>query len=110
MDDATKGPMEEWLAAPRQICADHKHELESLASEDARADRVVELNVIAQIERLARNESVQEAFRTGQPLALHGWVYNLRDGLISPLVEYDAENERQAGRKVKAKIVEAQAA
>ena len=40
--------------------------------------------------RLARTSIVQDAFAAGQTLYLHGWVYDLRDGLIKPMMEIDS--------------------
>jgi carbonic anhydrase len=92
IDGGTQGPMHEWLAGTRALCADHKHELDALGAYDAKVDRVVELNVIDQVRHLSQMKTVQDAFHAGQPLVLHGWVYNLRDGLIRPLVEMDAQS------------------
>ena len=49
-------------------------------------DRLAELNVIAQIENIARTDVVQEAWRVGQPLTLHGWIFGVRDGLLRDLL------------------------
>lgn len=59
-------------------------ELDALP-EDARADRLAELNVVAQIESIARTDVVRDAWRSGQPLALHGWIFCIRDGLLRDL-------------------------
>ncbi len=49
-------------------------------------DRLAELNVMAQIENIARTDVVQEAWRAGQPLTLHGWIFCVRDGLLRDLL------------------------
>ncbi len=92
LDGDTSGPIHEWLASPRETCSKHRHELDALAEGDPRIDRAVELNVIEQVERLARTDTVRAAFAAGQKLTLHGWVYNLRDGHINPLVEHQADS------------------
>jgi carbonic anhydrase len=48
-------------------------------------DRLAELNVMAQIGNIARTDVVQEAWRAGQPLTLHGWFFCVRDGLLRDL-------------------------
>ncbi|WP_443970378.1 carbonic anhydrase [Sphingobium sp. CR28] len=97
LDEDTAGPIHEWLASPREVCAKHRHELDALSEGDPRIDRAVELNVIEQVERLARTDTVRAAFAAGQELTLHGWVYNLRDGHINPLVERQADSAIKTG-------------
>ena len=48
-------------------------------------DRLAELNVIEQAVNVARSTILQEAWRRGQSIAVHGWIYRLRDGLIRDL-------------------------
>lgn len=92
LDGDTSGPIHEWLTSPRETCSKHRHELDALAEGDPRIDRAVELNVIEQVERLSKTATVRAAFAAGQELTLHGWVYNLRDGHINPLVEYQSSS------------------
>lgn len=89
-DGQVDGPVDKWLENPRQVCRDHEHEIASAGDRDARVNRFVEVNVRDQLVNLVRTKTVQDAFAAGQPLALHGWVYDLRDGLIKPLLEIDA--------------------
>lgn len=84
------GPVHEWLENARNVYRDHKHEVDAQGDEEARTNRLVEVNVRDQLVRLARTGIVQDAFAAGQPLYLHGWVYDMRDGLIKPLMEIDA--------------------
>jgi len=85
---AVDGATAEWLEPTRQVYRDHFDELAELP-EAQRANRLVELNVRDQLVRLARTPTVQQAFVAGRPLELHGWVYDLRDGLLKPLMEID---------------------
>ena len=55
------------------------------ASEDASWDRLCELNVVAQVRALARTEIVESAWDRGADLAVHGWIYDLEDGLLRDL-------------------------
>ncbi len=79
-----RGPVAEWLKPVHDLARAHAGELDALP-EDARADRLAELNVVAQIESIARADVVRDAWRTGQPLALHGWIFCIRDGLLRAL-------------------------
>jgi carbonic anhydrase len=87
----TSGVVDRWLENPRGVLRDHAHEIDAAGDHDARVNRLVEVNVRDQLVRLARTAIVQGAFAAGRPLQLHGWVYDLRDGLIKPLLEIDAE-------------------
>lgn len=85
------GPVHEWLENARTVYHDHKDEVDAQGDEEARTNRLVEVNVRDQLMRLARTEIVQQAFVEQQELYLHGWVYDMRDGLIKPLMEIDRE-------------------
>jgi carbonic anhydrase len=83
------GYLGQWLRNAEQVHHDHQDEIDALP-EGQRANRLVELNVRDQLVRLARTSVVQDAFAAGQTLYLHGWVYDLRDGLIKPMMEIDS--------------------
>ena len=55
------------------------------ASDDARWDRLCELNVVAQVQAVAHSEIVETARERGAELAVHGWIYDLEDGLLRDL-------------------------
>jgi carbonic anhydrase len=98
IDGGTTGPVHEWLENPRRVCAHHAGELEAISERSDRVDRMVELNVIEQLDRLSRTETVREAVAGGQALKLHGWVYNLRDGLLKTVGEIDGAALKAAER------------
>lgn len=56
-----------------------------LAEPEARWRRLCELNVIEQVQTVCRVQAVREAWQRRQPLAIHGWIYDLRDGLLRDL-------------------------
>ena len=95
LNGGTQGPVHDWLAAPRATRDRHEGEIACAGDHGDKVNRLGELNVIDQLERLSRTQTVQDAFATGQPLKLHGWVYNLSDGLINTLAEIDAKTARQ---------------
>ncbi|MGH7699191.1 MAG: carbonic anhydrase, partial [Gemmatimonadales bacterium] len=59
--------------------------LDALDGEDARVDRLCELNVRAQVANVCRTRTVRDAWTRGRRLAVHGWFYDLRDGLLNDL-------------------------
>jgi carbonic anhydrase len=78
-------PLEEWLSPMRELVKLHAAELETLPDEPARWARLCEINVTSQVERLSQLPTVEVAWRRGQPLAIHGWIYDLHDGLLRDL-------------------------
>ncbi|MGA3006652.1 MAG: carbonic anhydrase, partial [Opitutaceae bacterium] len=70
--------------------------------EGARSDRLCELNVIEQVAHVCQTSIVQDAWARSQPLAVHGWIYGLKDGLLRDLrtsvvgAEESAANYRAA--------------
>ena len=79
------GLIDNWLRHIRDVHALHRGELDAIADEERRADRLCELNVAAQVANVCRTTIVQDAWRQGRSLAIHGWVYSLADGLLRDL-------------------------
>lgn len=78
-------PLESWLAPLRVTGARHAAELAGLPSDEERWHRLCELNVMAQVGALASTPTVSAAWARKQPLTLHGWIYDLHDGLLQDL-------------------------
>ncbi len=85
LEEAQLGLIDNWLRPIRQLSHVHRSQLNALPDLDARVDRLCELNVIAQARSVAGTTIVQNAWHRDQTLAVHGWVYSLRDGLIRDL-------------------------
>jgi carbonic anhydrase len=78
------GLIDNWLRHVQNVADRHRERLAWLA-EDAALDRLCELNVLAQATNVCRTTVVRGAWDRGQPVAVHGWVYDLRDGLLRDL-------------------------
>ena len=78
------GAIDNWLAHIRDVWRAHYDEIPALPEEE-RPRRLVELNVMAQVHNVARTASVQKAWADGRALAVHGWVYDIADGLLRDL-------------------------
>jgi len=76
------GLSENWLRHVQDVADAHAAELEVIADEDARHRRLCELNVRAQVDHVSHCTSVRDAWARGQPLEVHGWIYDLKDGLL----------------------------
>lgn len=85
VDGKRRGLVDHWLHPIREVAAAHRAELEALPAGSVRLDRLCELNVIRQVRNVASDVFVQEAWARGQQLAVHGWVYSIRNGLVTDL-------------------------
>ena len=79
------GLIDNWLRHVQDVAERHMSFLRALPDEAAVVDRLCELNVIEQVNHVARTTIVQDAWRRGQPLTLHGWIYGISDGLVKDL-------------------------
>lgn len=80
------GIVDHWLHVIRDVYRWHLDELELLPNEDAKANRLCELNVVEQIYQLSRTPVVQRAWERGRRPILHGLVYDIHDGLLKEMV------------------------
>jgi len=79
------GLIDNWLRHIKDVYRLHYKELDAIANKKDRADRLVELNVIEQVQDLGKTSIVQNAWKREQPLHIHGWVYDVKDGIIKDL-------------------------
>jgi carbonic anhydrase len=85
VDGERHGLIDHWLHPIREVCAEHQGELDGMGEEKARLNRLCELNAVRQARNVAADIIVQDAWRRGQPLAIHAWVYSLGTGLVTDL-------------------------
>ncbi len=78
------GLIDNWLRHIQDVRNKHAERLERV-SEEARPNRLCELNVIEQVVNVCQTSIVQDAWERKQELTVHGWVYALQDGLIRNL-------------------------
>ncbi len=79
------GLVDNWLRHVRDVHLWNRDELAAIADPGARADRLAELNVEAQVANVCHTTIVQDAWRRGQRVTVHGWIYALSDGLLRDL-------------------------
>jgi len=79
------GLIDNWLRHVQDVRWKYQTQLDALETEAQRHDRLCELNVIEQVVNVSQTTVVRDAWERGQPLAVHGWVYALRDGLLRDL-------------------------
>jgi carbonic anhydrase len=83
------GPLGDWLQHAVRVYDEHRAEIDAMPDAESRSNRLVECNVRDQLLHVAATAPVQAAWAAGRDLKLHGWVYDLRDGLIKTLLEID---------------------
>ena len=79
------GIIDNWIRHIKDVYRFHQKELNDIEDEKARFNRFVELNVMEQVLDLAKTSIVQGAWESGQEVHVHGWVYDVKDGLINDL-------------------------
>jgi carbonic anhydrase len=79
------GLIDNWLRHIKDVYRYHHVELDAIEDENERARRFVEVNVQEQVHDLGKTSIVQNAWKRNQPLHIHGWVYDINDGLINDL-------------------------
>ena len=85
-----KAVLNMWLRNIKDVYRLHREELNSIKEEEARTNRLVELNVKEQVNNLMKTSIIQRAWKLRNAPDLHGWVYGLQDGLIKPVYELKA--------------------
>jgi carbonic anhydrase len=81
-----------WLRHIKDVYRHNREELNNIKDEEFRTNRLTELNVIEQVQRLAKTSIIQRAWKEREGPDLHGWVYGLKDGLINPVFEMKANS------------------
>jgi carbonic anhydrase len=84
-DEGGKPPLADWIDRIRLVRDAYRAELDALPAGDARWRRLCELNVAAQVQVVCSTETVTGAWARGRRLVVHGWIYDLADGLLRDL-------------------------
>ena len=83
--EGASGLLDYWLHPVRRLARERDAEIAALEDKEAQIDRLCELNVALQVESLARTPLLEQAWARGQEIRIHGWCYDLHDGLIRNL-------------------------
>ena len=85
MNNTRIGIADNWIRHIKDVHDKHHHELYSIEEENARLDRLCELNVLEQVINIGQTNIVQDAWANGQTISIHGCIYRLHDGLLKDL-------------------------
>jgi carbonic anhydrase len=84
-ENADNGLIDNWLRNIKDVQHRHRKKIEAIEDKEARLELLCELNVKTQVAHVCHTTIAQNAWQRGQPLAVHGWVYSLKDGLLKDL-------------------------
>jgi carbonic anhydrase len=93
MTNKEYGLIDNWLRHIKDVYRIHADELIAIEDNQKRVDRLVELNVVENVNNLCKTTIVQNAWANGQELAVHGWVYSIETGIIKDMEVSTQSNE-----------------
>ena len=85
LDDARLGLIDNWLRHIQDIMHKYRNVLERIGDYDQRLNELCRLNVVEQVVSVGETTIVQDAWRRGQELSVHGWIYTIADGIYRDL-------------------------
>ncbi|MBV1884564.1 MAG: carbonate dehydratase [Pseudomonadales bacterium] len=83
-EDHEHGLIDNWLRHIRDVKRFNADELEQVSG-DKKLDKLCELNVIEQVANVCNTTIVKNAWSRGSSLSVHGWIYNIEDGILKNL-------------------------
>jgi len=85
LENSEHGLIDNWLRHIKDVFRFHQQEIEAQPGEKAKLDLLCELNVKEQVANVCHTTMVQNAWKAGQELAVHGWIYRVSDGILKDL-------------------------
>ena len=79
------GLIDYWLRNIRDVYYNNEALMDEISDPTERLNRLCELNVLQQVDNIARSNIVQNAWARGQELSIHGWIYDIHDGILHKL-------------------------
>jgi carbonic anhydrase len=86
MDDQEHGLIDNWLGHIKDVNRIHEAELSTLNEAD-KHNRLCELNVIEQVSNVCDTTIVKNAWKAGATLSVHGWIYNIKNGILNDIID-----------------------
>jgi carbonic anhydrase len=90
MSNQSYGLMDQWIWNIKNVYRVHRAEIDAVPTYEEKHQLLTKLNVKEQVMNLAKTSIIQNAWRQHEIPHLHGWVYDLRDGIINPVFEMEA--------------------
>jgi len=90
MSNKSFGIIDQWIWNIKNVYRIHRDEIDACKSDEEKRNLLIRLNVKEQVMNLAKTSIIQKAWKEDKLPHLHGWVYDLRDGIINPVFEMEA--------------------
>ena len=90
MSNKSYGLMDQWIWHIKNVYRIHREEIDALETFDEKHHLLTQLNVKEQVLNLAKTSIIQKAWKSDHIPHLHGWVYDLRDGIVDPVFDMEA--------------------
>ncbi len=85
IENEEHGFIDNWLLSIKNIYQRHQSKIDELQNYNDRVNLLCELNVIEQVKNVSQTTIVQRAWKNGQDLSVHGWIYDIEDGILKDL-------------------------
>ena len=85
LESTEHGLIDNWLRHIKDVYRFHQQKIDALENETAKFKLLCELNVVEQVANVCHTTIVQNAWKAGQLLAVHGWIYGLENGIVKDL-------------------------
>ena len=85
MENKGHGLIDNWLRNIKDIYRYHQAKVDACKSKKEKINLLCELNVIEQVANICHTTIVQNAWKSGQKVAVHGWIYGIEDGILKDL-------------------------
>ena len=85
MEKDEHGLIDNWLHHIRDVYRAHNAEIDAIDDPSSKLDKMCELNVIEQVANVCNTTIVRNAWKSGQELSVHGWIYSIENGILQDL-------------------------
>ena len=92
LENHDHGLIDNWLGHIKDVSRLHEDELSALNDKD-REHRLCELNVIEQVANVCDTTIVKNAWKSGAELSVHGWIYNIENGILKDIIDTPITHE-----------------
>jgi len=93
MSNKSFGIIDQWIWNIKNVYRIHRDEIDACKTDEEKRNLLIRLNVKEQVMNLAKTSIIQKAWKEDNLPHLHGWVYDLRDGIINPVFEMEANTD-----------------
>ena len=85
MEKDEHGLIDNWLHHIRDVYRSHSTEIDAIDDASSKLDKMCELNVVEQVANVCNTTIVRNAWKRGQELTVHGWIYSIENGILQDL-------------------------